>query len=47
MKNIVVFAGSNSKNSINKELAIYTSSLLENVEANGAHHDADKEPLIF
>jgi len=32
MKNIVVFAGSNSKNSINKELAIYTSSLLENVE---------------
>lgn len=32
MKKIVVFAGSNSKKSINKELAIYTSSLLKNVE---------------
>lgn len=29
--NILVFAGSNSKKSINKQLAIYTSSLLDNV----------------
>ncbi|MEM5566309.1 NAD(P)H-dependent oxidoreductase [Psychroserpens sp. AS72] len=32
MKKIIVFAGSNSKNSINKQLAIYTSTLVENVE---------------
>jgi len=32
MKKIIAFAGSNSKNSINKQLAIYASSLLENVE---------------
>ena len=32
MKKIITFAGSNSKKSINKELAIFTSSLLENVE---------------
>lgn len=32
MKKIIVFAGSNSKNSINKQLAIYASSLLKNVE---------------
>lgn len=31
MKNIITFAGSNSKNSINKELAVYASSLVENV----------------
>lgn len=31
MKNIIAFAGSNSKNSINKQLATYTSSLVENV----------------
>ncbi len=31
MKNIIVFAGSNSKKSINKELATYASSLTENV----------------
>ncbi|WOD43020.1 NADPH-dependent FMN reductase [Hwangdonia lutea] len=31
MKNIIVFAGSNSKTSINKQLAIYASSLVENV----------------
>ncbi|GGG45323.1 NADPH-dependent FMN reductase [Bizionia arctica] len=30
MKKIIAFAGSNSKNSINKQLAIYTSQLLEN-----------------
>ena len=32
MKKIVAFAGSNSKKSINKELATYTSSLIRNVE---------------
>lgn len=32
MKKIIAFAGSNSKNSINKQLAIYTSSLIEGVE---------------
>ena len=32
MKKIIAFAGSNSKKSINKELAIFTSSLINNVE---------------
>jgi NAD(P)H-dependent FMN reductase len=32
MKKVLVFAGSNSKNSINKQLAVYTSSLIDNVE---------------
>ena len=32
MKKIIAFAGSNSKKSINKELATYTASLLKNVE---------------
>ena len=32
MKKIIAFAGSNSKKSINKELAVFTSSLIENVE---------------
>ncbi len=32
MKQIVVFAGSNSKKSINKKLAIYASSLVSNAE---------------
>ncbi len=32
MKNIIAFAGSNSKESINKQLAIYASTLVENVE---------------
>lgn len=31
MKKIIVFAGSNSKNSINKQLAIYASTLVEDV----------------
>lgn len=31
MKKIIVFAGSNSKNSINKQLATYASSLVENI----------------
>lgn len=30
MKNIIAFAGSNSKNSINKQLATYTASQVEN-----------------
>ena len=34
MKKVTVFAGSNSKTSINKKLAIFASSLLENVEIN-------------
>lgn len=34
MKNIIAFAGSNSKNSINKDLIIYTSSLVDNVKVN-------------
>ncbi|KJD32717.1 NADPH-dependent FMN reductase [Tamlana sedimentorum] len=34
MKNIIAFAGSNSKTSINKQLAIYASSLVEGVEVN-------------
>ena len=32
MKNVIAFAGSNSKNSINKQLAEYTSGLLKNIE---------------
>lgn len=32
MKKIIAFAGSNSKNSINKELAIYTASQISNIE---------------
>ena len=31
MKNILVFAGTNSKQSINKQLAVYASGLVENV----------------
>lgn len=30
MKNIIAFAGSNSKNSINKDLVVYASTLVEN-----------------
>lgn len=33
MKKVIAFAGSNSKNSINKQLVIYASSLVEGVEA--------------
>ncbi|MFT6842843.1 MAG: chromate reductase [Psychroserpens sp.] len=32
MKNIIAFAGSNSKDSINKQLAVYASTLVKNVE---------------
>ena len=32
MKKVIAFAGSSSKKSINKELAIYASSLVENIE---------------
>ncbi|GAA4898494.1 NAD(P)H-dependent oxidoreductase [Flaviramulus aquimarinus] len=34
MKKILAFAGSNSKTSINKQLAIYAASLVENTEVN-------------
>jgi len=34
MKNIIAFAGSNSKKSINKELAVYASSLVQDVEVS-------------
>ncbi|WP_194767616.1 NADPH-dependent FMN reductase [Tamlana sp. I1] len=34
MKKIIAFAGSNSKASINKQLVVYASSLLENVDVN-------------
>lgn len=34
MKNIIAFAGSNSKNSINKELASYAASLVNGVDVN-------------
>lgn len=34
MKNVLAFAGSNSKNSINKQLVTYASNLVENVEVN-------------
>ena len=33
MKNIIAFAGSNSKNSINKKLATYAASLINDVQA--------------
>ncbi|MFT4611777.1 MAG: chromate reductase [Glaciecola sp.] len=32
MKKIIAFAGSNSKDSINKQLSVYTSTLVEDVE---------------
>jgi chromate reductase len=32
-KNIIAFAGSNSKNSINKDLVVYASSLVDNASA--------------
>ena len=34
MKKIIAFAGSNSKKSINKELATYAANQLENVDVN-------------
>lgn len=34
MKNIIAFAGSNSRNSINKQLVTYASSLLEDTEVS-------------
>ena len=34
MKKIIAFAGSNSKVSINKQLAVYTASLVKNVEVS-------------
>lgn len=43
MKKIIVFAGSNSKKSINKELAKYAASLLEDVQLETL--DLNKYPL--
>ncbi len=34
MKNIITFAASNSKTSINKQLAVYAASLVDNVNVN-------------
>lgn len=34
MKHIIAFAGSNSKKSINKQLSVYASSLVENVKVD-------------
>lgn len=34
MKHIIAFAGSNSKKSINKQLSVYASSLVENVQVD-------------
>ena len=34
MKKIIAFAGSNSKQSINKQLAVYASTLVDNVNVN-------------
>jgi NAD(P)H-dependent FMN reductase len=34
MKQIIAFAGSNSKQSINKQLAIYAATIIEDVEVN-------------
>lgn len=34
MKNIIAFAGSNSKNSINKDLATYAANLVDNVKVH-------------
>jgi len=43
MKKILAFAGSNSKNSINKQLAIYTASNVDNVTFDVA--DLNEYPL--
>ena len=45
MKNIIAFAGSNSKTSINKQLAVYASSLTKNVEVNILDLNNFKLPL--
>lgn len=46
MKNIIAFAGSNSKESINKELATYTASLVENVKINNLDLNDFELPLF-
>jgi NAD(P)H-dependent FMN reductase len=43
MKKILAFAGSNSKNSINKQLAVYTASNVENVTLDVA--DLNEYPM--
>jgi len=45
MKNIIAFAGSNSKNSINKQLAHYVVSKIDAIEANVLDLNDFKLPL--
>jgi chromate reductase, NAD(P)H dehydrogenase (quinone) len=45
MKNIIAFAGSNSKNSINKQLAVYTANKIKNVEVNTLNLNDFELPL--
>ena len=46
MKHIIVFAGSNSKTSINKQLAVYASSLIKNVDTTILDLNDFKLPLF-
>ena len=46
MKKIIAFAGSNSKQSINKQLAVYASTLVENVEVTILDLNDFKLPLF-
>ncbi|MFG6685860.1 NADPH-dependent FMN reductase [Mariniflexile sp. HNIBRBA6329] len=46
MKNIIAFAGSNSRESINKKLATYTVSLVENVNINNLDLNDFELPLF-
>jgi len=46
MKNIVTIGGSNSKNSINKQLAEYTGGLLKNVALTKVDLNSFKMPLF-
>lgn len=46
MKNIIAFAGSNSKTSINKQLAVYAASLVESVNVNTLDLNDFKLPLF-
>lgn len=45
MKNIIAFAGSNSKKSINQELSVYTTSLINEVTVNVLDLNNFKLPL--
>ena len=46
MKNILVFAGSNSRDSINKKLATYASSLVEDVNVTNLDLNDFELPLF-